>query len=104
GPERTVLGRGAAVSLDGRASARTDGGGAPLAFQWTQLTGKDWFNFEANAPAFNPASSQPIVTLPADVSSLTAVRTVVFQLVVNDGTTSSAPDYVSVTYGDLVQN
>jgi protocatechuate 3,4-dioxygenase beta subunit len=104
GPDRSVA-RGAAVSLDGRGSARTDGGSAPLTFQWTQLSGKDWFDFATSASAtFNPAVAQPNVTLPADVSSLTSTRTVLFQLVVNDGTTSSSPDIVSVTYTSLLQN
>jgi hypothetical protein len=103
GPDRSVV-RGAAVSLDGRASARTDGGADPLSFQWTQVSGKDWFDFAASSALFNPTVAQPNVTLPADVSSLTSTRTVLFKLVVNDGTTSSDADLVTVTYTSLLQN
>jgi hypothetical protein len=103
GPDRSVV-RGGPVSLDGRTSARTDGGAGPLTYQWTQLSCKDWFDFAASSATFNPTVAQPSVQLPADVSSLTSTRTVLFQLVVDDGTTSSSPDFVTVTYTSLLSN
>ncbi len=95
---------GVPTTIDGRASTRTDGGTAPLTYQWTQLSGKDWFDFAASSAAFNPTAAQATVTLPPDVSSLTATRHVVFQLVVNDGANSSAPDLVTVTFTGLPLN
>jgi hypothetical protein len=98
GPDRTTN-PGLAVSLDGRGSVRTDGGAGPLAFAWSQASGTDWYTF-----SFNQAAALTSVTLPADVSSLTPTRTVLFRLVVNDGAADSAPDLVAVTFTNLPLN
>ena len=81
GPAQTVT-AGAAVSLDG--SGSSDPGGNPLTYQWTQTAG----------PAVTLSSAtavKPTFTAPATAGTLT------FQLVVNNGTLSSAPSSVSIT-------
>lgn len=103
GPDRSAN-PGATVSLDGRGSSRTDGGAGALTYQWTQVSGKDWFDVTTSTVVFNPAAAFAQFALPADVSSLTPTRTIVMQLVVNDGTSASQPDFVVVTFGNLPLN
>jgi hypothetical protein len=75
GPRRVVL--------DGLGSRDPDGD--PLAFQWTQVSGP-------SVTLSNSSSAQPsFLVLPPLVST-----TMVFRLVVNDGTNNSLPDDVQV--------
>ena len=81
GPAQTVA-AGATVTLDG--SGSSDPNGNPLTYQWTQTAG----------PAVTLSSAtavKPTFTAPATAATLT------FQLVVNNGTLSSAPSSVSIT-------
>lgn len=103
GADRSV-GPAVTVTLDGRGSSRTDGGAGALTYQWTQLTGADWYDFTSPGSTFNPDVAFTQFSLPGDVSSLTRTRTVLFQLVVNDGTNASAPDMVAVTFTNLPLN
>jgi hypothetical protein len=80
GPAQTVLG-GAAVTLDGAASADPDGDA--LGYAWTQVSGP--------AVALSDAAqAAPAFTAP------TTAATLVFQLVVSDGVLVSAPAEVTV--------
>jgi LmbE family N-acetylglucosaminyl deacetylase len=81
GPDQNVT-TGAAVTLDG--SGSSDPNGNPLTYQWTQTAG----------PAVTLSSAtaaKPTFTAPATAGTLT------FQLVVSDGTLSSAPASVNIT-------
>lgn len=109
GPDRPVppaapIGPGVTVSLDGRGSSRTDGGSGALTYQWTQISGKDWFDVTTSSVVFNPNAAFVQFALPTDLSSVTSTRTIAMQLVVNDGTASSQPDIVVVTFGNLPLN
>ena len=107
GPDRAInslTNPGAIVQLDGRGSSRTDGQQGALTYQWTQISGKDWFDVAGSPIVFNPAAALAQFSLPGDVSSLTPTRTILFQLVVNDGTSSSLADVVSVTWTNLPLN
>jgi hypothetical protein len=107
GPDRVIDAQtspNATVFLDGRGSTRTDGQQGALTYQWTQISGKDWFDVTTSTLVFDPAAAQASFKLPADVSSLTPTRTMLFQLVVNDGTSSSLADVVSVTWTRLPLN
>jgi hypothetical protein len=95
---------GVRVELNGHGSVRTDGQGGPLTYQWTQLSGKDWFDVTTGPVAFDPTSPTPSLALPADVTSLTPTRTLVFRLVVSDGTTSSFADFATVTWTGQPRN
>jgi hypothetical protein len=91
------------VTFDGRGSARTDGL-TGLTYKWTQVSCKDWFDVTTSPLAWDPTAAQPAFRLPLDVSSLLPTRTLTFQLVVNDGTNDSLPDFVSITIGNLPRN
>jgi hypothetical protein len=91
------------VTLDGRGSARTDGQ-TGITYQWTQLSGKDWFDVTTSALAWNPTVAQPQFKIPVDLSSLTTTRTLLFQLVVTGGSSASLPDVVPVTITNLPLN
>ena len=95
---------GATITLDGRGSSRTDGQLGALTYQWTQISGKDWFDVANSPVVFDPTAAVASFSLPGDVSSITPTRTILFQLVVNDGTSSSLPDLVSVTWTRLPKN
>jgi hypothetical protein len=92
---------GAAVALDGRNSARTSGAG-PLTYLWTQVNGTEWFDVAARVPTFDRTAARPVFALPAALSSLSPTRTMLFRLVVDDGASSSLPDFVTVTFNNLV--
>jgi hypothetical protein len=94
----------AIITLDARGSTRTDGQQGALTYQWTQISGKDWFDVANSTVVFNPTAAVASFSLPADVSSLTPTRTILFQLVVSDGTSSSLPDLISVTWTRLPTN
>ncbi len=86
GLDQTVN-EGALVTLNGTSSSDPDGN--PISFSWTQTAG----------PAVtlsNSSSATPTFTAP-QVSTSTVLT---FQLVVNDGLLSSAPDTVNVTVLD----
>ena len=83
GTDQTVN-DGTVVQLNG--SNSLDPEGEPLAYAWSQTTG----------PAV--ALSNPTAPTPSFTAQAAASNTVVgFQLVVNDGTSASAPDAVNVT-------
>jgi hypothetical protein len=91
------------VTLDGRQSARTDGG-TGLTYAWTQISGKDWFDVTTSPLAWDPTIALPKFRLPLDVSSLASARTLTFQLVVTGGALTSNPDFVTVTIDRLPSN
>ncbi|MCK6479939.1 MAG: hypothetical protein L6R43_07250 [Planctomycetes bacterium] len=72
--------------------------------QWTQLSGKDWYDIDAQDAGFDPSSASPTVKVPDTVSSLTSTRQVLMGLVVTDGAGSSASDYVTLTFTNLPTN
>ncbi len=83
GPDATRNG-GSSVQLQG---SGTDPETNPLTFQWTQTGGP-------SVTLSNAASAAPTFVAPAGNGS---VQTLTFQLVTNDGTSSSAPDTVVIT-------
>ncbi|MCC6833238.1 MAG: discoidin domain-containing protein [Thermoleophilia bacterium] len=85
GPDQTVA-RGAAVTLDG--SGSLDPEGRTLSYRWTQVAGPAVRLSRATA-------MRPTFTAPAANAALA------FQLVVNDGTTSSTASTVNVTVGPV---
>ncbi|MCG3135118.1 MAG: hypothetical protein HMLKMBBP_02621 [Planctomycetes bacterium] len=102
GQDRAVA-AGALVTLDGTGSSRTQGSGI-LTFRWRQISANDWFDVDAQDPGFNPAAPQPTFRVPSDLSSLSSRRTITFELVVNDGTADSLPDFVTVVATGLPLN
>jgi hypothetical protein len=81
GPDQTVA-PGSSVQLDGTSSFDPDGNA--ISFKWTQTAGP--FVFLSNASA-----AQPSFVAPAGAATLG------FQLVVSDGSSSSAPASVTIT-------
>lgn len=102
GADRTTT-PGVLVTLNGSGSRLTQGSG-PLTYRWRQISATDWFDVDAAVPGFNPAAQSPSFTIPTDLSSLTNRRTIAFELIVNDGTADSAPDFVTVTCTGLPIN
>jgi hypothetical protein len=103
GPDVAVAVAGGVVALDGRNSTRTAGTG-PLTYQWTQLNGLDWYDVAAKIPAFDRTAARPVFALPPTLASLSPTRTMLFELVVNDGTSWSRPDLVTVRFDNLAVN
>ena len=81
GSNQTVQ-TGATVTLNG--SGSSDPGGKSLTYQWTQTAG-------AAVTLSSSTVAQPTFTAPSSAATLT------FQLVVNNGTTSSSPATVTIT-------
>jgi LmbE family N-acetylglucosaminyl deacetylase len=81
GSNQTVQ-TGATVTLNG--SGSSDPGGNSLTYQWTQTAG-------AAVTLSSSTVAQPTFTAPSSAATLT------FQLVVNNGTTSSSPATVTIT-------
>ncbi len=81
GSNQTVQ-TGATVTLNGTGSS--DPGGKSLTYQWTQTGG-------AAVTLSSSTAAQPTFTAPSSAATLT------FQLVVNNGTTSSSPATVTIT-------
>ncbi|WP_209348395.1 autotransporter domain-containing protein [Pontixanthobacter sp. CEM42] len=79
------VGGGAIVALDG--SSSVDGDGDAISYQWSQTSGPVVTLNGAN-------SANPTFTAPAIASSNQVLS---FNLVVDDGLTSSAPDTVEIT-------
>ena len=83
GADQTVA-ETATVTLDG--SASTDGDGNALTYAWTQTAG-------VTVSLSNANSRNPTFTAP----NLKSNGSLIFSLVVNDGTTNSAADTVKIT-------
>jgi hypothetical protein len=82
GPDQDVN-LGASVTLDGSASA--DPENQPLTYKWSQVLGTD-----VTGGAGYLTGVRPVFTAPYEVSTL------IFQLEVSDGSTTSAPDRVQI--------
>ena len=93
GPSQAVA-SGAAVTLDGSASADPDG--EPITFAWTQSSGAAVALAGANTA--NPTFTAPVV--PAG----SAAATLAFSLVVSDAHASSAAASVTITVNPQAQN
>jgi len=93
GPDQAVA-SGAAVTLDGSASADPDG--EPITFAWTQSSGP--VISLVGADTAHPTFSAP--TVPAG----SAAATFTFSLVVSDAHASSAPASVTITVNPEAQN
>ncbi len=83
GPDQTAT-VGSPITLDG--SGSTDVDGDPLTYQWTLVS---------KPPASAASLSDPTVVMPTFVLDVAGSYTV--ELVVHDGTVSSAPDAVTIT-------
>ncbi|HYJ34052.1 MAG TPA: Ig-like domain-containing protein [Candidatus Binatia bacterium] len=83
GPDQTV-GIGATVTLDGTQSFDPDG--QPLTYRWSQTSGPD---VTGGSGTFSGAT--PSFTAPSSIATLG------FDLVVNDGFSSSQPDAVQIS-------
>ncbi|MCP5396387.1 MAG: autotransporter domain-containing protein [Sphingomonadaceae bacterium] len=83
GPDQGPINTGSTVTLDGSASSDPDND--TLTYSWTQIGGP--------AVSLTGASTaNPSFTAP----NVQGTQNLVFQLVVNDGTTDSAPDTVTI--------
>lgn len=72
--------------------------------QWTQVSGRDWYDVAVRDPGFVPTAASPQIRVPDSVASLTRDRVLQFSLVVTDGSGSSAADFVAVTFTNLPAN
>ena len=84
GNDQTVV-RNSLVTLDGSASFDLDSDG--LTFEWTQISGQNIFL--SDSTSIRPTFTAPNVGPNGKI--------IEFQLVVNDGKTTSIPDYVIIT-------
>ncbi|WP_394729329.1 PKD domain-containing protein [Altererythrobacter sp. GH1-8] len=84
GPDATV-GGDAQVTLNGSGSSDSDND--PITYSWTQVSGPP-------VTLSDPAAANPTFTSPARRNGIQELG---FQLVVNDGNASSAPDLVTIT-------
>jgi hypothetical protein len=102
GPDRTGT-VGAILTLTSAASTPAPGE-TITSRQWTQLSGRDWYDVDLKDPNFDPAAANPLVEVPGTVSSLSPVRTLHFGLVVTDAAGASREDLVTVVFQDLPKN
>ncbi len=82
GPDQTSVASGSTVTLDGTGSSDADGD--TLIYSWTQVSGTP-------VTLSDPTAASPTFTAPG------TAETLVFQLIVNDGTEDSVADTVEVT-------
>ena len=94
-----------AVGLDGsRSFSPSTGDADDLTFAWRQVSGSDWYNVVTESSEFDGSSERPTFRFPADLSSLTATRSLTFELVVSDSNGTSAPDLVTLVFTGLPLN
>ncbi|NVJ62482.1 MAG: tandem-95 repeat protein, partial [Gammaproteobacteria bacterium] len=87
GPDRVITSLDTPIQLDG--SGSTDADGDTLTYYWSLVSPAD-----ANVEFSNSNAVAPLVTLDK-------CQKFVFQLIVNDGITDSAPDFVEVKANNL---
>lgn len=89
GADQTAVVPGSTVTLNGTASSDPDND--PLTYSWTQISGPV-------VVLSGAGTATPSFTAPGGIGS----TPLVFQLIVNDGTTSSAADTVTISVQDNV--
>ncbi len=102
GPDRSGT-TGAVLNLTSAASVPAPGQ-TILSRQWTQLSGRDWYDADAMDPGFDPSAASPLLSVPTTVSSLSPTRTLHFGLTVTDSTGTSRQDYATVVFQNLQKN
>jgi hypothetical protein len=95
---------GGDVVLDSGAS-QLPAGKLADAWEWTQITGLDYFDVAAEDGGFDPFGATPTIRVPNTISSLTPDRAFTFALrITDDGGAVSAEDLVTVTFSNLPLN
>jgi hypothetical protein len=96
---------GQTITLTDGGSTPSSGGSSIATRQWTQVSGKDFYDVAAKDAGFDPTSASPSFTVPTGLASLTPTRTILFELVVTDDLgRTSGPDPVAVLFTNLPAN